>query len=590
MKPTNICSEIEARLQIVRKLGSILSWEIDIPENRFTYYDSEYDSCSGEAAPSYDLNEALSRYLQPGCADNVRLMIRDAVRSGRIETQAIDLRFLDSTEKHYRVNGRTLMEEDGRVLIVGSAQDVTEWQSAEREAKERFRFLGTLLDTVSYPVYYKDTDLIYRQCNNAFAENMGVSRDRIIGYTIYDIISKDQADLIHQQDLEVLKRKTSMDFQTRLFYAGKHHDLVFSKTVVPDSEGNIIGLVCIFFEITEKLKVQALSRRLEKIKDLVMAVNNAIIEKSTLAELFEFIIEETLNVMDYADCGAILTIEENHMLKMAASKGYSHSDTGSFRISIEETFQWKLTGGNIDSVMIINDLHTAFDPVITESMLQSQYGDPILSTISSPIILSGKVFGFINIDSTRNNTFNEDDRYLMEYLRGQLENSIGKFQLYESMIYLSNHDPQTDLFNRRYFREALNAAIEKGRRYGGNFLVASFDIDGLKTVNDSFGHLAGDELIRKFAIALKMRCRKTDIIARTGGDEFIAIIYQADAAEMGRKFESMKNYFEINPVKFNENKFICRFSFGIAGFPEDGTTYDELISRADLLMYADKFK
>ena len=94
--------------------------------------------------------------------------------------------------------------------------------------------------------------------------------------------------------------------------------------------------------------------------------------------------------------------------------------------------------------------------------------------------------------------------------------------------YLADHDSLTGLLDRRRFRAELDQYVSFSARYGGRGAVMIVDIDGLKTVNDSLGHHAGDNLIRQVAAVMRERVRGTDIVARLSGDEFAILMPQTD--------------------------------------------------------------
>ena len=106
-----------------------------------------------------------------------------------------------------------------------------------------------------------------------------------------------------------------------------------------------------------------------------------------------------------------------------------------------------------------------------------------------------------------------------------------------SLQRLADHDPLTDLWNRRRFEEELRRQVARCRRYGEKAALLLMDLDGFKAVNDSFGHKAGDDLLKLVAAALQQRVRGTDAVARLGGDEFAVLLGNVSpdqAAERGR--------------------------------------------------------
>lgn len=187
-------------------------------------------------------------------------------------------------------------------------------------------------------------------------------------------------------------------------------------------------------------------------------------------------------------------------------------------------------------------------------------------------------------------------QYIERYLNLALEVSrIGGLVLhnniqYEKMLaseeelkYLSYHDSMTGLFNRTYVNQVLMNTVEDP-----STLVYIFDIDRLKFVNDRYGHAAGDQLIKAFARILKKCFREEDIVARMGGDEFVAILYHADDPEMikGRLQSMIEQYND----HCEETYLSVSVSIGYAQSSERVSTIEEMMSRADSAMYAEKRK
>jgi diguanylate cyclase len=153
---------------------------------------------------------------------------------------------------------------------------------------------------------------------------------------------------------------------------------------------------------------------------------------------------------------------------------------------------------------------------------------------------------------------------------------------------LAGHDPLSGLPNRRAFERAIDAELAKMREHGGGFAVHYLDLDKFKAVNDTYGHKAGDELIRQVAKRLTDLLRGADTLVRFGGDEFAIIqteaLKPAEAAMLGQRIlESLTRPFTIDDVQV-----LIGVSIGIAMAPKDGTDRDTLANLADTALYQAK--
>jgi diguanylate cyclase (GGDEF)-like protein len=156
--------------------------------------------------------------------------------------------------------------------------------------------------------------------------------------------------------------------------------------------------------------------------------------------------------------------------------------------------------------------------------------------------------------------------------------------------FLALHDELTGLPNRRLFQDRMTSAIERARRSGTHTALLLVDLDRFKLVNDTLGHHVGDLLLQFVSSIFVGRVRRSDTVARTGGDEFCVILEEpvsrADAERVGDSLMQLLN----EPLELGEHTVQIGASVGIAVFPEDADTMEALCIKADLQMYADKHR
>ena len=142
----------------------------------------------------------------------------------------------------------------------------------------------------------------------------------------------------------------------------------------------------------------------------------------------------------------------------------------------------------------------------------------------------------------------------------------------------ARRDPLTGLLNHEAFHARLGAEVTRARRYRGRLAVVLLDLDSFKERNDREGHQEGDRLLRVFASALAGTARETDSVGRLGGDEFGALLLEADEDTVAAFVTRLQARVEDDPAA----------SAGAAYLPGDGTTPGELLGHADRRLYADK--
>lgn len=153
---------------------------------------------------------------------------------------------------------------------------------------------------------------------------------------------------------------------------------------------------------------------------------------------------------------------------------------------------------------------------------------------------------------------------------------------------LANTDFLTSVANRQKFINYFDEAIQNAKKNNRPISLAYIDIDKFKKINDEFGHTVGDDTLKKLALFLSSCCRKSDLVARIGGDEFTVILENTD---IKRASEFKNQIINSNQeIILNNKKIKINYSVGLAIYPKDGQTVEDLIQKADTELYIDKKK
>ncbi|OOM80051.1 histidine kinase N-terminal 7TM domain-containing protein [Clostridium sp. BL-8] len=475
----------------------------------------------------------------------------------------------------YRKNDEII----GKILIFN---DVTEIKLHAKKLADNFKFLETLMNAIPHPIYSKDEQGGYNHFNTAFIEFLGITKEELIGNTAYDVFGKGLAERYYESDRNLIEKNGTQVYESKLKHNDNtYHDVIFSKSVVKDEHDKNKGLVGVIMDITEEKKNRERIDKLLKLKEVMVKIGYSINEITNINDLLQLILDEVINCIDEQNSGSILLLDEDKNLKIAVAKGYDSEEIKTFSIKLDEHRLRFNNGEKINETVIFNDIYKSQNI----NMLDTMEGVKIRSSISSPIIIEGKLYGFLNIDSIYNNAFNEGDIELMEYMRNQASIAIAKHKLYEETLYLSRYDKLTNVYNRSYFEQLVNTNIYSESADKKEFCAAVFDLNSLKFVNDNYGHLCGDELIKTFAKGLSTLRGTSDIIGRFGGDEFIGIFFDIDQGDLVNRFEELAKSFKSNPISFGERTIVCSYSYGIVNGQRDGMKFNELLKIADARMY-----
>lgn len=170
--------------------------------------------------------------------------------------------------------------------------------------------------------------------------------------------------------------------------------------------------------------------------------------------------------------------------------------------------------------------------------------------------------------------------------RQKLVEEVKEKNVYQELALL---DGLTNLYNRRYFEELLSREITRALRYPQEFSLLMIDIDDFKKYNDTYGHVAGDNILKSIAEIFLKRIRNTDFVARYGGEEFVIIAPHTD--KKGASILAARIVDLINRKEFSGDNFIIAnitVSIGVATFQEDAVTREDLVQRADQALYQAK--
>jgi diguanylate cyclase (GGDEF)-like protein len=148
-------------------------------------------------------------------------------------------------------------------------------------------------------------------------------------------------------------------------------------------------------------------------------------------------------------------------------------------------------------------------------------------------------------------------------------------------------DPLTSCYNRRTLDELLSKEVSKAQRYTNNLSILMLDVDHFKAVNDCYGHLAGDHILKEISDLLKNEIRNSDYIVRYGGEEFIIVLPEIPIANAVALSERIKDKIEMTTFRFEDSRIKLTISIGISSFSTNKTSY-ELIREADEMLYISK--
>jgi diguanylate cyclase (GGDEF)-like protein len=231
---------------------------------------------------------------------------------------------------------------------------------------------------------------------------------------------------------------------------------------------------------------------------------------------------------------------------------------------------------------IIDADDPAADPA--EAALLRRDGNRIL--VMLPLVAKGQAIGLVELFSKTEVRWDAQHLELARTMANEAAMALENARLYEDARKRADRDPLTGFFNHRYLHERMGEEVVRSQRGKRPLSVLMLDLDDFKLVNDTFGHLFGDNVLTWAAELIRGTLRQSDVPARYGGDEFAVILPDTDASEARRAAERILEGFRDRPyVGEQRGPVPIAASIGIATYPIDGRNATELIASADRALY-----
>jgi diguanylate cyclase (GGDEF)-like protein len=284
----------------------------------------------------------------------------------------------------------------------------------------------------------------------------------------------------------------------------------------------------------------------------------------------------------------MLVDEPRNELYYAVAVGHTESDLGKLRVPVGKGIAGWVAAHGESLIVPEVSRDPRYDPRFSMPSDKDEQGKPfrVRSVICMPLRSKLRTLGVIELLNCRLDTLSDYTisflHVLCDYAAIAIENSRAVERIQE----LTVTDDCTGLFNVRYLYRQMEAEIERARQFKSQFSLIFMDLDYFKQVNDEHGHLVGSRVLAEVGQGLRSLVREVDSVYRYGGDEFIVLLPETDKAGAQKIAEMLLA--GLRSRQFAENsglKLEVRASFGVATYPEDGTTVHEVIRSADTMMY-----
>ena len=294
-----------------------------------------------------------------------------------------------------------------------------------------------------------------------------------------------------------------------------------------------------------------------------------------IREIYESFIKELRKVID-VDWTAIALVEGEELRILTLSSEIGSVFQPGDRVPLKGTAtEWVVTHKRP-----LVESNLSQENMFWTSKYHLKHG--VQSVVRVPLLVNGKAIGSLSIASRHPNAYNQNQIQLLSQLASQIAMPIENSQLYAQAEQRARIDELTGLWNRRHLEERVQSEIGRHSRYGGTFSLIILDLDSFKAFNDSYGHLAGDELLRQFGSIVRSTIRSADEAFRYGGDEFAILLPQTNIKDAHEVAERVRSRI-ASEIELADTSVTA--SFGLASWPVDGIGIDEIITAADMALY-----
>jgi|YNPMSStandDraft_2_1061718.scaffolds.fasta_scaffold01008_3 diguanylate cyclase (GGDEF)-like protein/PAS domain S-box-containing protein len=469
--------------------------------------------------------------------------------------------------------------------LLGAFFERRKTETALRASEELYRLL---IENQGLGVALVDEQENIIFANPETEKLFGVSEGGMVGRNLSEFLPPDQMQIVLEQT--ALRRKGfRSQYEVEIVLPNQQRRILsIHATPHIDEQGQFIGAFGVFNDITEQKRME------QRIRNLLMIEQSHRRESEALREAISSLIHDLSSqqaaqqvlrglekIIPYDRCA--LYLEENGKFRLASKTGHLTSNPPAVLPADHPLLSDHLKP---------NAGAWFFNQLQEQNLLDLlRENTPGISWMVIPLKWNNRLIGLLWLVRDVPHAFRPAETTLAETFAGPAALSIQNSRLFTQARRLAKVDALTGLLNRRSIFEAGERELLRAQRYAEPFSLLVIDLDHFKAVNDRHGHLIGDVLLKKVARRMKSALRRSDLIGRPGGDEFIILLVRTTAQEAVLTAERLLGALRERPYRMNGALHRITASIGVASVTEDApTTLQNLIHRADEAMYAAKQK
>ncbi|MGE0032441.1 MAG: sensor domain-containing diguanylate cyclase [Pseudothermotoga sp.] len=334
-------------------------------------------------------------------------------------------------------------------------------------------------------------------------------------------------------------------------------------------------------------------RKFRKLHEALTQISEYYLQGQGGERLYQLILEKAIEVVPNAQAGSVLLKKQDKHVYVAAV-GYDLKELSRIEYpeSVQEKWLEKPIKRKSDMVSFNRE-----DEKTLEILKKHGRIEEIKCSLALPVRIGKEIVLSFNLENfEREDAFNEESLQIAKLFANYVGIVFLKIRQDEQIVqqqrmmeYLYNHDPLTGLLNRRAFEEYGEKLLSLAKREQKRVALLFMDLVRFKEINDEHGHEIGDAVLKIIGSKIEKMFRESDVVARFGGDEFVALLYDCNGNSLTQLLDRMFQAVE-EPIQLGDKTFKIGVNIGVAIYPKDTCELDQLIRLADIAMYHAKRK
>ncbi len=471
--------------------------------------------------------------------------------------------------------GLAVIRPGPRPLFAGFIRDLTERRRTEDSLR---RFRVAMDNSVDMVLLIDRKTMRYVDFNPAVCRLLGYTREELLGMGPQDVLPASRESLEKSYD-ELIANQSARGGMDSYYICKDGSHLPFESTRHVLRSGDTWLIAAISRDIRERRAAERKIGQLNRVYAVLSGINAAIVRIRERDELFREVCRIATEAGGF-EAARIVELDADGRARVAAA---IDNDLAKFEALVEEYNRDPEGADSLlalairsGSTIVSNDVAT--DPRVSPRHLA---GGETFSLARLPVTVGGRRAAVLVLRAREAGMFDAEEMKLLNELAGDISFALDHIEKEKRLDYLALYDALTGLANRTLFVERLNQSIHSAAQSGMKFAVVLFDIERLRTINESLGRQAGDALLKEVAARLVRAVGKADA-ARVGADHFVTMLAPVKGrSQVGRTVQSVMHRAFAEPFLIEGNDLRIAAKAGIAMFPGDGSDAETLFKHAE---------